>query len=201
MLEEIFAFAADTAEHIASLGYWGIALGMAIESCNIPLPSEVILPFGGYLVSQGKLNYFFAVLAGNIGGTVGSIVSYYLGAKGGRPFLERYGRYFLISVRELSVADRYFARWGEATVFFARLLPIIRTFISFPAGVSRMNFKRFVVYTFLGSLPWSFFLTYLGVKLGQHQEVISQWFHRFDWAVVFFVIIGLIIFLRWRLRQ
>lgn len=200
MLEKIVAFAADTAEHIASLGYWGIAIGMAIESCNIPLPSEVILPFGGYLVSQGKLNYFLAALAGNIGGTVGSIVSYYLGAKGGRPFLERYGRYFLISHRELAVADRYFARWGEATVFFTRLLPVVRTFISFPAGVSRMNFKRFVVYTFLGSLPWSFLLTHLGVRLGQHREVISHWFHRFDWAVIFFIIIGLISFLWWRLR-
>ncbi|MEW6447920.1 MAG: DedA family protein [Bacillota bacterium] len=200
MLDRIVALASDTAEHIASLGYWGIALGMAIESCNIPLPSEVILPFGGYLVSQGKLNYFLAVLAGNIGGTIGSIVSYYLGARGGRPFLERYGRYFWISPRELAVADRWFARWGEATVFFTRLLPVIRTFISFPAGVSRMNFKRFVVYTFMGSLPWSFFLTYLGVKLGQHREAIAHWFHRFDWAVVFLIIVGVITFLWWRRR-
>ena len=188
-------------EYIASLGYWGIAIGMAIESCNIPLPSEVILPFGGFLVSQGKLNFFLAVLAGNTGGTVGSIVSYYLGFKGGRPFLERYGRYFWISQHELAVADRWFARWGEATVFFTRLLPVIRTFISFPAGIARMNFKRFVVYTFFGSLPWSLFLTYLGVKMGQHWELLQEWFHRFDVVVIVLLVAGIVFVFRRRFKR
>lgn len=186
-------------EYIAALGYWGIAIGMAIESCNIPLPSEVILPFGGFLAAQGKLNFFLAALAGNVGGTVGSIVSYYLGFKGGRPLLERYGRYFWISQRELALADRWFARWGEATVFFTRLLPVIRTFISFPAGVARMNFKRFVVYTFFGSLPWSFFLTYLGFKLGQHWGVLQEWFHRFDVAILLFL--GILVLVFWWRRR
>lgn len=200
MLEKIVAFAAQLAEHIASLGYWGIALGMAIESCNVPLPSEVILPFGGYLVSLGKLNFFLAVLAGNIGGTAGSVLSYYIGLKGGRPFLERYGRYFWISERELALADRWFARWGEATVFFTRLMPVVRTFISFPAGIARMNFPRFVLYTFLGSLPWSLFLTYLGVKLGEHRELLRAWFHRFDLAILIALACGVIFFFCWRRR-
>lgn len=200
MLEKIVAFAVQLAEHIASLGYWGIALGMAIESCNVPLPSEVILPFGGYLVSLGKLNFFLAVLAGNIGGTAGSVLSYYIGLKGGRPFLERYGRCFWISERELALADRWFARWGEATVFFTRLMPVVRTFISFPAGVARMNFTRFVLYTFLGSLPWSIFLTYLGVKLGEHRELLREWFHRFDLAILIAVACGILFFFWWRRR-
>lgn len=197
MLEKIVSL---TTEYIASLGYWGIALGMAIESCNIPLPSEVILPFGGFLVAQGKLNFLLAVLAGNVGGTVGSMASYYIGAKGGRPFIERYGRYLGISQRELALADRWFARWGDATVFFTRLLPVIRTFISLPAGISRMNFRRFVVYTFLGSLPWSLFLTYLGFKLGTHWEVLRVWFRDFDVAIIAALVLALVFFLLWRRR-
>jgi membrane protein DedA with SNARE-associated domain len=197
VLEKIVSL---TTEYIASLGYWGIALGMAIESCNIPLPSEVILPYGGFLVAQGKLNFLLAVLAGNIGGTVGSMASYYIGLKGGRPFIEKYGRYFLISERELALADRWFARWGEATVFFTRLLPVIRTFISLPAGISRMHFRRFVVYTFLGSLPWSLLLTYLGYKLGVHWDVLRVWFHDFDIAIVVALFLALIFFLWWRRR-
>jgi membrane protein DedA with SNARE-associated domain len=197
MLDKIVSL---TTEYIASLGYWGIALGMAIESCNIPLPSEVILPFGGFLVAQGQLNFILAVLAGTVGGTVGSMASYYIGMKGGRPFIEKYGRYFLISERELALADRWFARWGEATVFFTRLLPVIRTFISLPAGISRMHFRRFVVYTFLGSLPWSLLLTYLGYKLGVHWEDLRVWFHDFDIAIVVALVLALIFFLWWRRR-
>ncbi|MEW6171932.1 MAG: DedA family protein [Bacillota bacterium] len=197
MLEKIVSL---ITQYIASMGYWGIALGMAIESCNIPLPSEVILPFGGYLVAQGKLNFYLAALAGNVGGTLGSIVSYYIGHKGGRPFIESYGRYFWISQRELAVADRWFQRWGEATVFFTRFLPVIRTFISFPAGITRMNFKRFVVYTFFGSLPWSLFLTYLGVKLGQHWDLLRGWFHRFDVVILIAILAGVVLFFWWRRR-
>ncbi|MBC7104556.1 MAG: DedA family protein, partial [Firmicutes bacterium] len=135
---------------------------MAVESCNIPLPSEVILPYGGYLVSTGRLEFWWAALAGTAGGTAGSAVSYYIGLYGGRPFLNRYGRYFGVTPQKLALAERWFARYGEATVFFTRLLPVIRTFISLPAGVARMNFPRFLVYTFLGSLPWSLALTYVG---------------------------------------
>lgn len=184
---------------ISTLGYWGIAVGMAIESANVPLPSEVILPFGGYLVSIGRLDYLGVVLAGTVGGTVGSIASYCLGLWGGRPLVLRYGRYVGISRRHFELAERWFYRYGEATVFFTRLLPVVRTFISLPAGISGMNFPRFVLYTFLGSLPWSFLLVYLGVKLGRHWEALKPWFHRLD-ALVVLLLAGVLVFL-WRRKK
>ncbi|MBM7855047.1 membrane protein DedA with SNARE-associated domain [Desulfohalotomaculum tongense] len=190
LIEESFAWVTD---FIAALGYWGIAVGMAIESANIPLPSELILPFGGYLVSTGQLNFWGAVMAGTIGGTVGSVASYYLGLLGGRPLLFRYGRYIGISRSKIELADRWFARYGEATVFFTRLMPIIRTFISLPAGLAGMNFKKFVIYTFLGSLPWSILLTYAGVKLGENWQQIKPWFHRLD-AVVAVAVLLLVVY-------
>ena len=167
-------------EVIAGLGYWGIFWGMAVESANIPLPSEVILPFGGYLVSTGRLDFWGAAMAGTLGGTFGSVVSYWLGVCGGRPFLVRYGRYFGFSVKHLQTAEQWFDRYGEATVFFTRLMPVIRTFISLPAGIARMHFTKFVIYTFLGSLPWSLLLTYAGLKLGQNWKTIESWFHKAD---------------------
>jgi membrane protein DedA with SNARE-associated domain len=166
------------------MGYWGIGIGMAIESANIPLPSEVILPFGGYLVSTGRLDFFGVVMAGTVGGTVGSALSYYIGLRGGRPLLVKYGRYIGFSLKHLATADRWFEQYGEATVFFTRLMPVIRTFISLPAGIAEMNFTRFLVYTFLGSLPWSFLLTYIGLKLGQNWQAIKPWFHRLDIVII-----------------
>lgn len=184
---------------IAAMGYWGIGIGMAIESANIPLPSEVILPYGGYLVSCGRLEFYRAVMAGTIGGTLGSALSYYIGLKGGRPFLLKYGRYFGFSVKHLETAERWFEQYGEATVFFTRLMPVIRTFISLPAGIAGMNFKRFIAYTFLGSLPWSLLLTYVGLKLGQNWQVIEPWFHRLDVLVVLGVAAG--VFYLWHRRR
>ena len=189
-----------TTEKIAALGYWGVAVGMAIESANIPLPSEVIMPFGGYLVSTGQLNFFWTAMAGTIGGTVGSAISYLLGLWGGRPFLIRYGRYIGINEKRLAMADIWFYRYGEATVFFTRLMPVIRTFISLPAGISGMNFPRFVIYTFLGTLPWCFFLTYLGLKMGEHWDDLKVWFHRLDVLVVVLAI-GIVLYLWHKGRQ
>ncbi|MHB8916890.1 MAG: DedA family protein [Desulfocucumaceae bacterium] len=197
LLDPLFRIVTD---RIAAMGYWGVAVGMAIESANIPLPSEVIMPFGGYLVSTGKLSFFWTGMAGTLGGTAGSIISYMLGLWGGRPFLLRYGRYIGISEKRLATADYWFHRYGEATVFFTRLMPIIRTFISLPAGISGMNFPRFVLYTFLGSLPWCFFLTYLGVKLGEHWEVLKVWFHRAD-ALVALVIAGVVLYLFYKYKR
>lgn len=178
---------------IASLGYWGIALGMAIESANIPLPSEFILPFGGYLVSTGQLNFVGAAMAGTLGGLGGSIVSYYIGYRGGRPFLRKYGRYFGFSEKHFLQAEEWFARYGEATVFFTRLMPVVRTFISLPAGISGMSFYKFVIYSFLGSLPWCFFLTYLGLKLGENWLALKPWFHRMD----IIILAGILVLLAW----
>jgi len=183
---------------IASLGYLGIALSMAIESANVPLPSEIILPFGGYLVSTGQLDFFWAAMAGTLGGLGGSIVSYYIGYWGGRPFLLKYGRYIGFSQKHFNQAEAWFLRYGEATVFFARLMPVVRTFISLPAGISGMNFFKFVFYSFIGSLPWCFLLTYLGVKLGENWMALKPWFHRFDFFIVAVIIGGL---LWWLVRR
>ncbi|SMB93574.1 membrane protein DedA, SNARE-associated domain [Thermanaeromonas toyohensis ToBE] len=181
---------------IAAFGYWGIGAGMAIESACIPLPSEVILPFGGYLVSTGRLEFWATVLAGTLGGTLGSIIAYLVGLWGGRPFLKKYGRYVFFSEKEFAAAERWFNRYGEFTVFFTRLLPVIRTFISLPAGIANMPFWRFVVYTFLGSLPWSIALVYAGQVLGSNWEALAPLFHRFD-AVIGVAILALLFFYLW----
>jgi membrane protein DedA with SNARE-associated domain len=171
---------------ISSMGYAGVALLMAIESACVPLPSEIIMPFAGYLVYAGRFNLWAVGVAGAVGCVVGSLVAYYVGLKGGRPFVEKYGRYILVSPRDLDLADRWFARYGEVIVFASRLLPVVRTFIAFPAGVARMNLARFTVYTFLGSLPWCIGLAYVGRILGEQwdkNETLKTWFHRFDFLI------------------
>jgi membrane protein DedA with SNARE-associated domain len=187
---------------ISAGGYAGIVVLMAIESACIPLPSEIIMPFSGYLVAEGRFNLWWVGVAGAVGCNVGSIVAYYVGAWGGRPLIERYGRYLLITHHDLAWADRWFARYGDATVFFARLLPVIRTFIALPAGVARMNFLRFNVYTFLGSLPWCLALAWLGLKFGEHyQDVIRPWFHKFDVVIGLVLLAAAIWFIRSRWRE
>jgi len=165
---------------IAELGYGGVALLMAIESACIPLPSEVTMPFAGYLVATGRFNLQMVAIAGAVGCLIGSYGAYYVGASGGRWFLERYGRYVLIAPHELEVADRFFARWGGATVFWSRLLPVVRTFIAFPAGVARMRLLPFTIYTLVGSYLWCLALAYAGLQLGAHWKELGPWFHRFD---------------------
>jgi membrane protein DedA with SNARE-associated domain len=171
---------------ISTLGYAGVVLLMAIESACIPLPSEVIMPFSGYLVYTGRFNLWLVAIAGAVGCVLGSLVAYWVGLRGGRPLIEKYGRYVLISHHDLDIADRWFAKYGEIIVFASRLLPVIRTFIAFPAGVARMNLKRFVIYTFAGSLPWCFALAYVGQKLGEQwdkNESLKSLFHRFDFVI------------------
>jgi membrane protein DedA with SNARE-associated domain len=171
---------------ISALGYSGVILLMAIESACIPLPSEIIMPFSGYLVSTGELNLWGVAVAGAVGCVLGSLVAYWVGMYGGRPFIEKYGRYILLSRHDLDIADRWFAKHGEIIVFVSRLLPAIRTFIAFPAGVARMNLPRFVIYTFAGSLPWCLALAYVGQKLGEQwdkDDTLKTWFHRFDFLI------------------
>jgi len=187
---------------ISTGGYAGIVLLMAIESACIPLPSEIIMPFSGYLVGQGRFSLWGVAVAGAVGCNLGSIVAYAVGAYGGRPFLERYGRYLLLTRGDLAWADRWFARYGEATVFFSRLLPVIRTFIALPAGIARMDFLRFNVYTFLGSLPWCLGLAWLGLKLGEHwEETIRPVFEKLDLLIGLLLAAALVWFVRARLRQ
>ncbi|MBA3806543.1 MAG: DedA family protein [Acidobacteria bacterium] len=186
---------------ISALGYAGIVLLMAIESACIPLPSEVIMPFSGYLVYTGQFNLWLVGLAGAVGCVLGSLVAYWVGYYGGRPLIEKYGRYVLISTHDLDLADRWFTRYGELIVFASRLLPVIRTFIAFPAGVARMNLKRFVIYTFLGSLPWCLGLAYVGQLLGEQwdkNDALKTWFHRFDFLIG---IIGVLAVVWWVWRH
>jgi membrane protein DedA with SNARE-associated domain len=185
---------------ISTLGYSGIVLLMAIESACIPLPSEIIMPFSGYLVSTGQMNLWIVSLAGAVGCVVGSLVAYWVGMKGGRPLIEKYGRYVLVSRHDLDMADRWFEKRGEIIVFVSRMLPAIRTFIAFPAGVARMNLKRFVIYTFAGSFPWCLGLAYIGQKLGEKwnkDDTLKTWFHRFDFLIGIVAVI-LIVWWIWR---
>jgi membrane protein DedA with SNARE-associated domain len=190
IIEIISAFIVAT---ISLLGYGGIVLLMAIESACIPLPSEIIMPFSGYLVFKGEMNLWLVGIAGAVGCVLGSMVAYWVGMYGGRPVIEKYGRYILISHHDLDLADRWFAKYGEIIVFVSRLLPAIRTFIAFPAGVARMNIPRFIIYTFAGSLPWCLGLAYVGQKLGEHWDKdprLKSLFHRFDFVIGILLVLG-----------
>jgi len=186
---------------ISALGYSGVVLLMAIESACIPLPSEIIMPFSGYLVSRGEMNLWGVGIAGAVGCVLGSLVAYWVGMYGGRPLIEKYGRYILLSRHDLDLADRWFAKYGEAIVFISRLLPAIRTFIAFPAGVARMNLTKFIIYTFAGSLPWCLALAYAGQKLGEQwnkDDTLKTWFHRFDFLIG---IVGVLAVVSWVRRH
>ena len=179
---------------ISASGYIGIAGLMAIESACIPIPSEIIMPFSGYLASTGRFDLLLAATAGALGCNVGSTVAYAIGLYGGRPVVERWGSYILISRRDLDDADRFFARYGGIAVLAGRLLPVIRTFIALPAGIARLSQLRFQVYTFVGSWPWCFALAYVGYKLGQRWNTdprLQAVMHRFDWVVVTVIVLGL----------
>jgi len=189
---------------ISAAGYGGVALLMAIESACIPLPSEIIMPFAGYLVSTGRFDLFAAATAGAIGCNLGSIVAYEVGKYGGRPFVARWGRYVLLDMHDLDRAEYFFARWGSITVLVCRMLPFVRSFIAFPAGVARMPLVRFHVYTFIGSWPWCFALAWVGMKLGvawRTDPRLSHILHSAD-AVVLAVLIGALVwFVRHQIRK
>lgn len=185
---------------ISALGYAGVALLMAIESACIPLPSEVIMPFSGYLTIQTPTNpnpmsLFGVSVAGAFGCVIGSVVAYYAGLYGGRPFIERYGKYILLRHKDLDMADRWFAKYGNAAVFISRLLPVVRTFISFPAGIARVRFSTFVIYTFIGSLPWCYALAYMGRYLGKNWTSLRSYFHNIDIVIGVFVVVGIAFFI------
>ncbi|MGA8088161.1 MAG: DedA family protein [Terracidiphilus sp.] len=171
---------------IGSLGYTGIAALMGIESACVPLPSEIIMPFAGYLVYTGRFSLFWVATAGAIGCNIGSVIAYWIGAAGGRPLMMRYGRWVLMSHHDLDRMTHFFEKYGTITVLLGRLLPVVRTFIAFPAGVARMPQLRFHFYTFIGSWPWCFSLAYVGMKLGEKWHTdprFQQAFHRFHLVV------------------
>ncbi len=174
---------------IESTGYAGIAFLMALESANIPVPSEVIMPFSGYLVFAGKFNLWWVAFWGAFGNLVGSLVSYYFGFYGGRKFLGKYGKFFFVTENDLDLADRWFQKYGTLTIFASRVLPVVRTFISFPAGIARMNVWKFSIYTFAGAFVWSYFLAYVGVIMGENWTHLEAYFRKFDWVIIIGVII------------
>ena len=179
-----------------AMGLGGIVLLMGIESACIPLPSEIIMPFAGYLVLRGSFSLWSAGLAGALGCVVGSWVAYFVGMYGGRPFAEKYGKFILLNPHDIEMADRLFARYGEIIVFVSRLLPVIRTFIALPAGIARMNLMKFTIYTFVGSLPWCLGLAWIGMKLGENWPSLREQFHQIDLVIGVFIVIGLIFWIR-----
>lgn len=167
-------------------GYAGVVLAMALESCCIPLPSEIVMPLAGYfaLIHPDTFSLVGVGIAGAVGCVIGSVVAYGIGASGGRPLLLKYGKYILISKADSDRADRWFARYGSPVAFFSRLLPVVRTYISLPAGIARMNFGKFLLFTLLGSLPWTFALAFVGYKFGDQVAGLSNAFHGLDVVIV-----------------
>ena len=189
----------------SKLGYIGVVIAMAIESAAIPIPSELILPFAGWSVSRGLVEpltggqwtYAGAVVAGVVGNTLGSLVGYAVGAFGGRPLVARYGRYVLISAHDLETADRWFARWGDLTVLFSRMLPIVRTFISVPAGIARMPIWRFTLFSILGAIPWVMLLVWGGMVLGDNWQDLKHSLKGLDYIVAAAILAAVGLFI-WR---
>lgn len=185
MLEYLASFIISVIE---KTGYWGIFVLMAIESACIPLPSEVTMPFAGFLVAQGKLNLWIAALSGGLGNLAGSLVAYYVGFWGQehvvRQVIRKWGKYVLISEREFDHAKKWFIKYDQPIVFFSRLLPAVRTFISLPAGIAKMPIKIFVLYTVIGSFIWSLLLTYVGMVLGNNWASLKTYFHKLDVVII-----------------
>ncbi len=206
IIEEIIAFLATYIIAVISWGgYWGIVILMAIESACIPLPSEIIMPFGGYLVSTGELNLYWVATAGAVGCNLGSIPAYELGKRGGRAAIIRWGKYVLLDTYDLDLAERFFARFGSMAVLIGRLLPVVRSFIAFPAGIARMPLGKFHIYTFVGSWPWCFGLAWVGMVLGDawnSDPRVKTWFHTFDFAIVGIglAFVGWFLWTRWKRR-
>jgi membrane protein DedA with SNARE-associated domain len=198
MSERILEFLFQFITHfIAAGGYAGIVALMGIESACIPLPSEIIMPFAGYLVFLGQFNLFWVATLGALGCNLGSFLAYWIGAKGGRPLVERYGKWVLMSHHDLDRMTEFFQKYGSITVLLARLLPVVRTFIAFPAGIAKMPKLRFHIYTFAGSWPWCFGLAYVGMKLGEKWHTDPRFyeaFHRFHLVVEVALLVGIVWF-------
>lgn len=169
---------------ISSIGYFGVFILMTLESMIFPIPSEAVMPFAGFIASQGGMNIWLASFFATVGSIVGSVLSYYIGLKGGYPFVNRYGKYFLLEKHHLDWTVRFFDRYGEKTIFISRFIPVVRHFISIPAGVGKMKMGKFIPYTFFGAFGWNFFLTWLGFSLGENYTLIQKYSHPVDIVVI-----------------
>jgi membrane protein DedA with SNARE-associated domain len=185
-------------------GYAGIAALMALNSSGIPIPSELIMPFSGYLVYLGRFNLLLVVIAGSLGCNLGSAVAYWIGAKGGRPLVVRYGKWVLMSQHDLDRMTWFFDRYGSIAILVGRMLPVVQTFVAFPAGIAKMTRLRFHIYTTVGSLVWYSCLAWVGMKLGQRWDTdpsLEQWFHRFHLVVELAILLGVVWFVWSRLNR
>jgi membrane protein DedA with SNARE-associated domain len=200
--DHLIEFARDLYDWV---GWPGVVFLMAIESACIPFPSEVIMPLAGwFLVEEQGHGWEYLILAGfygAVGNTIGSLVAYYAGMWGGRPLLQKYGKYVLISPREVEWADKWFAKYGEITVFATRLMPVVRTFISVPAGIARMNVWRFTILTFLGAFPWSIGLAWAGYLMGEHWEDITAYFRPVSIPIAIAVAAAAVFFVYRRIKE
>ncbi len=185
---------------MSSLGYTGLFLLMILESMIFPVPSEAVMPFAGFLVANGTFRFWRVVFFANLGTLVGSLLSYYIGLKGGRFFLEKYGKYFLVHKDDVAWSEKFFQKNGEKAIFIARLIPVVRHIISVPAGIAKMNLKRFILYTLLGGMVWNTFLLLIGIKLEKHWTLIQNYTRVLD-VFVIFLIIGAIIFFVWKHKK
>ncbi len=186
---------------ISSAGYFGVFMLMAVDSTMIPLPSELVMPFAGYLAFEGRFDFLLVVFVSALGTIVGSLFSYYVGKYGGEPILEKYGRYVLINKKDLDWTHKWFQKHGESTIFISRFIPVVRQFISIPAGMSSMNLPRFILYTFLGGFIWNGILAYTGYALGQRWDLAHKYFEPLKYAAVLLIIAGVTYFIYKHLRH
>ncbi|VVB60109.1 SNARE associated Golgi protein [uncultured archaeon] len=186
-------------QFISSIGYAGVFILMAMESAALPMPSEIVMPFAGYLAYQGIFNIYLIGLIGALGCMAGSIVSYYIGLKGGRPFIDKYGKYIMLNHHHVQLAETWFTKHGDKAVFFSRFLPVVRTFISLPAGIGKYDFRKLVIYSFIGSIPWTFALAYIGFSLGPYWTGIISFFDKLDILIVVVIVAVTIYF--WKIKK
>jgi membrane protein DedA with SNARE-associated domain len=180
---------------ISSIGYFGVFFLMCLESMIFPMPSELVMPFAGFLISSGEMKFALVVLSATLGSVVGSLLSYYLGRYGGNRFVLRYGKYFLMNEEHLKDTERWFSKKGEITILIGRFIPVVRHVISIPAGIGKMNIKKFMLYTIIGAGIWNSFLAYVGLVLGNNWEKIKQYSDYISWTVLVIILIGGIYFL------
>jgi len=202
MLETIFSILTEFVKGvIESSGITGVFFLMLAESAAIPIPSEITMPFSGFLVFEGKFTFMSVMAAGVLGNIIGSVILYYIGYFGGRPFLEKYGKYILFTHHDLEVTERWFQKYGNSAVMFSRMLPAVRTFISFVPGVAKMNIFKFVAYTAAGCIPWVYGLTYAGLVAGENWGILHPYFEKAEWLIAALLILGVYWFVRKHIRN
>ena len=189
-------------QFIDGWGYYAVAILMALENACIPIPSELILGFAGYMIYAGRMTFTMAMVAGMVGGMLGSYFAYYVGHYGGRPFVDKYGKYFFVKKSHVDIAQEWFDKYGIKAVFFSRMLPVVRTFISLPAGFAHVDMKKFFFYTFIGSLPWTALSLFIGMMLGEGWKVMMEVGHEISLAVAAaIVIICIVLYVQYKRKK